>query len=302
MSSLGEKELLLDAQQRSSGLWSRAIRAAFAFPSVMWGARSAEARGETAVLLRAKRNGHARPTALMMSGPAGSVLDAPLTTPLGEEARRPARAPPPRVARSPAAHCRRHDGAVGRVHSLERALRRPEPGRRPPQPGDGDADLHRDAPALGRHSRRCSGSTSVTTAGPTTRPPTRRSGSSASSRSGPGSSSSAAGRRKSAQPELDRLISFWLVRAGSAPRRPCRRPVGRPADARLRPDSDRRRRRPCRAARRSQDPAAPRVRHQARRLRRRGPARAPRPTSPIFRCSAGSTTCSSSSPPTGSTA
>ncbi len=86
MGSLGEKELLLDAQQRSSGLWSRAVRAAFAFPSVMWGARSAEARGETAVLLRAKRNGHARAT-LMMSGPAGSVVDAPLTAPLGEEAR-----------------------------------------------------------------------------------------------------------------------------------------------------------------------------------------------------------------------
>ena len=85
MSSLGEKELLLDAQQRTSGLWSRAMKTAFAFPSGMWGARPAEARGERAVLLRAKRNGHARST--LVTDPT-VMVDPPPASPLGEGASR----------------------------------------------------------------------------------------------------------------------------------------------------------------------------------------------------------------------
>ena len=74
-------------------------------------------------------------------------------------------------------------------------------------------------------------------------------------------------------PQLGRLISFWalaltLVLIG---RVVCASHEG----PRVRTDERRRRRRPCRPARRSQDPAASRVRDQARRLRRRGPARAP---------------------------
>jgi len=84
MGSLGEKELLLDAQQRTSGLWSRAMKVAFAFPSGMWGARPAQAGGERAILLRAKRNGHARST-LVTDGPTG-VVDAPPASPRGETA------------------------------------------------------------------------------------------------------------------------------------------------------------------------------------------------------------------------
>src|SRR6476646_7693666 len=91
MGSLGEKGLLLDAQQPSSGLWSRSGGAVFALCRAMWGGRAGEARGGRSVALREKRNVSVVPEGLqpegVLPGPTREVTaDAPIEHPVGSGA------------------------------------------------------------------------------------------------------------------------------------------------------------------------------------------------------------------------
>ena len=165
----------------------------------MWGARAGEARRETSLALRERRNGSVNPSGVhpnagLASLPPRAVREPPLDavgdgTPFAPERHR--RGWLVRRSLTPSTW------RASRLRSFSRASLFAEPTRSAITWAAGAETLvFSPRCRSGSSSPRCSGSTIGTTDGQTIRPPTRRSASSVWSRSAPGSSSSAVGRRR----------------------------------------------------------------------------------------------------------